>query len=210
MEEKIERKLQPEFQPEFQSDLVRLIQTRRSIRKYQPRQVPRELLAQVLEAGSYAPSAGGGQRTILVGVQDTALCEKLGRLNVSCMDRSHLAGNYVSAEQPSIIDDPSIKSGFYGAPTVCVVFSRDKFLYSIPDAFCAAENMVLTAHALGLSSCIIARAENTFATEYGRQLMQTWNIPADYAARCFVLLGYCEGDYPAIKPRKEGRVKIIE
>jgi nitroreductase len=205
-----EQKLQPEFQPEFQEDLARLIQTRRSIRKYQPRQVPRELLAQVLEAGSYAPSAGGGQRTILVAVQDTALCETLGRLNVNAMDRSHLAGNHVSAEQPSIIDDPRIQSGFYGAPTVCVVFSRDKFLYSIPDAFCAAENMVLTAHALGLSSCIVARAENTFATEYGRRLMQTWEIPAEYAARCFVLLGYCEGEYPAIKPRKAGRVKIIE
>jgi nitroreductase len=191
-------------------ELMNLIQTRRSIRRYQDKQVPRELLEQVLTAGTHAPSAGGGQRSVLVGIRDTALCERLGRLNASCMDRSHLAGKYVSAEQPSIIDDPNIKSGFYGAPTVCVVFARDKFLYSIPDAFCAAENMVLTAHALGLSSCIVARAENTFDSEYGRQLMQAWEIPENYIARCFVLLGYHEGNYPAPKPRKEGRVKIIE
>lgn len=32
------------------------------------------------------------------------------------------AGNYVSKEQPSTIDDPSIKNGFYDAPTVVCVF----------------------------------------------------------------------------------------
>ena len=73
------------------------------------------------------------------------------------MDRSRLAGSFVSKEQPSIIDDPTIKSGFYGAPTVCVVFAQGNFLYSIPDAFCCAENMVLAATELGISSCIIAR-----------------------------------------------------
>lgn len=29
-------------------------------------------------------------------------------------------------------------------------------------------------------------------------------------AKCFVLLGYCEGEYPQAKPRKEGRVLIVE
>jgi hypothetical protein len=54
-----------------------------------------------------------------------------------------------------------MKSAFYGAPAVCVVFARKNFLYSIPDAFCCAENMVLEATELGLASCIIARAEAT-------------------------------------------------
>ena len=191
-------------------ELLNLMKRRRSIRKYQARQIPREALEQVLEAGSWAPNAGGGQRTMLVGVHDRALVEKLGRLNVARFDRSRLLGGHVSADQPSIIDDPAIKSGFYGAPSLCVVFAPENFLYSVPDAFCCAENMVLAAAEQGLSSCIVARGEETFDNDFGRELMRKWNVPAGWTARCFVLLGYCEGEYPKEKPRNAGRICIVE
>ena len=191
-------------------DIFDLMRSRRSIRKYQERQIPRELVEKVLEAGSYAPNAGGGQRSVLVAIHDRELAERLGRLNAASMDRRKLLGGYVSADRPSIIDDPSIKSGFYGAPTVCVVFTPVNFLYGIPDAFCCAENMVLAAQELGLSSCIVARGEQTFDTDFGRELMQKWGILEGWTARCFVTLGYCEGDYPGSKERRAGRIKIIE
>ncbi len=70
--------------------------------------------------------------------------------------------------------------------------------------------MVLMAAELGISSCIIARGEETFASEIGAALLREWNIPENYIARCFVLLGYCEGEYPKEKPRKENRGRIIE
>ncbi len=169
---------------------------RRSIRKYQDRQISREDMETIIEAGTYAPNAGGGQRSIIVGIRNAFLAEKIGRLNVTRFDRSSLSGSYVSAEQPSIIDDPTMKSGFYGAPAICVVFAMKNFLYSIPDAFCCAENMVLMAAELGISSCIIARGEETFVGEIGAALLREWGIPENYIARCFVLLGYCEGEYP--------------
>ena len=84
------------------------------------------------------------------------------------------------------------------------------WLSSIPDAFCCAENMVLEATELGLASCIIARGEETFANPEGQAYLREWNIPENYEARCFVLLGYCNGTYPAEKPRKAGRSTIIE
>lgn len=191
-------------------ELFELMKHRRSIRKYQEKQVPREDLEKILEAGIFAPNAGGGQRSMVVAVQDPELVEKIGKLNVARFDRSRLVGGHVSAEQPSIIDDPTIKSGFYGAPTVVIVFAKKNFLYSIPDAFCCAENMVLEAADLGVASCIIARGEETFDNEPGAALLREWAIPEEMVARCFVLLGYCEGDYPAEKPRKENRIKIIE
>ncbi len=190
--------------------LLDLMKYRRSIRKYEERQIEKSDLEKVLEAGLFAPSAGGGQRSMIVAVRDAELTEKLGRLNVACMDRNRLAGSHVSSEQPSIIDDPTIKSGFYGAPTVCVVFAMKNFLYSIPDAFCCAENMVLEATELGLASCIIARAEATFAGPEGQEYLRKWNIPENFEARCFVLLGYCRGEYPSEKPRKPGRSMIVE
>lgn len=191
-------------------ELLELMKHRRSIRKYQDKQISKADLEKIIEAGTYAPNAGGGQRSIIVGIRNTELTEKIGRLNIARFDRSRLAGNYVSKEQPSIIDNPALKSGFYGAPSVCVVFAPLNFLYSIPDAFCCAENMVLMASELGISSCIIARGEETFDNEPGKALLNEWNIPGSYIARCFVLLGYCEGEYPEAKPRRENRSKVIE
>ena len=191
-------------------ELLELIKYRRSIRKYQDRQISREDMETIIEAGTYAPNAGGGQRSIIVGIRNAELAEKIGRLNVARFDRSKLSGSYVSADQPSIIDDPSMKSGFYGAPAVCIVFAMKNFLYSIPDAFCCAENMVLMAAELGISSCIVARGEETFDNEIGAALLREWNIPENYIARCFVTLGYCDGEYPLPKPRKAQRSRIIE
>lgn len=187
-----------------------LVKYRRSIRKYEDTQIPREDLERIIEAGSFAPNAGGGQRSMIVAIRDRELSDKLGKLNVASLRRDNLIGGNVSAEQPSIIDDPTIKSGFYGAPTVVVVFAQHNFLYSVPDAFCCAENMVLAATELGISSCIIARAEETFYNEYGKALMTQWGVPENYAPRCFVLLGYCKGEYPKIKLRKENRTLIVE
>ena len=191
-------------------DLFELIKYRRSIRKYQDKQIKRSDLEKIIEAGLYAPNAGGGQRAIICAIHNKELCDKIGKLNISKFDRRTLCGSYVSSEQPSIIDDPSAKSGFYGAPTVCVIFGPKNFLYSIPDAFCCAENMVLAATELEIASCIVARGEETFDNEEGATFLKEWEIPENYIACCFVLLGYCNGDYPTDKPRKKNRCKIID
>ena len=191
-------------------ELLELMKYRRSIRRYQARQISKTDMETIMEAGTYAPNAGGGQRSMIVGIHNAALAGKIGIMNLARFDRSKLAGSYVSQEQPSIIDDPSMKSGFYGAPSVCIVFAPKNFLYSVPDAFCCAENMVLMAAELGISSCIAARGEETFDSEIGAALLQEWDIPENYVARCFVLLGYVDGDYPNGKPRKAGRMKIVK
>ena len=45
-------------------------------------------------------------------------------------------------DRPSIADDPSIQSAFYGAPTVITLFGPKQFLYAINDCSVAAENMM--------------------------------------------------------------------
>lgn len=191
-------------------DYFDLVKARRSIRKYQDRQIERVDLEKIIEAGLYAPNAGGGQRSIIVAIRSKELCEKIGRMNAARFDRSRLAGSYVSTEQPSLIDDPTIKSGFYGAPAVCTVFGPRDFLYSVPDAFCCAENMVLAATELGLASCIVARGEESFDNDPGKKFLRQWAIPENYIARCFVLLGYREGAQPRAKPRRDRRSLIVE
>ena len=190
-------------------ELTQAIETRHSIRKYQAKQIQREDLEKVINAGLRAPNAGGRQGSFIIGIHDRELTEKIGKLNIANFDRSKLLGGYVSDEQPSIIDDPTIKSGFYGAPSVCVIFGPKDFLYSVADAFCCAENMVLMATSLGLGSCIIARGEETFDNPDGEKLLSQWQIPEGYVALCFVLLGYVDGNLPSAKKLHEGRFKIV-
>ena len=190
--------------------LMDIIEARHSVRKYTEQQISRENLELILKAGNFAPNAGGGQRSMLIGIRDRDLTTRIGIMNLAGFDRSNLVGSYVSKEQPSVIDDPTMKNGFYGAPSVVVVFGQERFLYRVADAFCCAENMVLQATELGISSCIISRGEETFASPEGQELLKKWGVPENYSAVCFVILGYIDGEQPHTKPRRPGRVKIIE
>lgn len=173
-------------------------------------QIRRKDLEQILEAGNFAPNAGGGQRSMMFAIHDKELTTKIGKMNMANFDRSHLAGSFVSREQPSTIDDSTIKNGFYDAPTVICIFSQDNFMFKTADAFCMAENMILQATELGVASCIISRGYETFENEEGRKLMKEWEVPEGYSCQCFVILGYIAGEQLHSKPRKPGRVKIVE
>lgn len=190
--------------------LMDIIKARHSIRKYTDEQISREDMEKVMEAGNFAPNAGGGQRSILIGIHNKEMTTEIGIMNLSKFDRSNLAGSYVSKEQPSAIDDPTIKNGFYGAPSVVAVFGQNGFSFREADAFCCAENMILQATELGIASCIISRGSETFLSAEGQKLLKKWEIPENYSAVCFVILGYIDGEQPHTKPRKAGRVRIIE
>lgn len=190
--------------------LMDIIKARHSIRKYTDKQIFRADMKLILEAANYAPNAGGAQRNMMIGIRDKALTTRLGQMNLAKFDRSALIGSYVSKEQPSTIDDPNIKNGFYGAPSVIAIFGQNNFLFRDADAFCCAENMVLQATELGISSCIISRGAETFSSDEGRALMKEWGVPENYSAVCFVILGYIDGEPPHRKPRRENRIKIIE
>ena len=189
--------------------LIDIIKARHSIRKYTDKQIDRKDLEKILEAGNFAPNAGGGQRSMMVAIHNKELATHVGKLNMRQFDRTHLAGSYVSKEQPSVIDDATIKNGFYDAPTVVCVFCQDNFLFKTADAFCMMENMILQATELGIASCIISRGHETFASEEGQALMKEWGVPEGYACQGFVILGYIDGEQPRGKPRKPGRVKIL-
>ena len=190
--------------------LMNIIKARHSVRKYTDKQISRENLELILEAGNYAPNAGGRQRSMIVAVHNAELTAKIGRMNVAKFDRSRLIGSYVSKEQPSVIDDPTMKNGFYGAPTVAAIFCQNGFAFRVADAFCMAENMLLQATELGISSCIISRGEETFLSDEGQALLKEWGVPENYSAVCFVILGYIDGEQPHTKPRKPNRIKIFE
>ena len=190
-------------------DVMEAIMHRRTIRRFDERQVDEEALQEILQAGLYAPSAGGRQGPIFAVCQDREVNERLGRIKRANSRPSMAHGNaYVSREQPSIADDPTIKNAFYDAPTVITIFGPKNFLFAVDDAAVAAENMMLAADGLGVGSCYLGQGWPAFNDPYGQEILQKWQIPTNYYAVMQLLLGYPrEGDpHPKGKPRKEGRV----
>lgn len=189
-------------------ELLELIKNRRSIRKYLNEKIKTEDLQKIVEAGIYAPNPGGKQGTKIIMLNDAELIHRIGIINADCENRDW-GGAGVSKEQPSIIDDLTIKSGFYGCTAlgiICVPKDRRTTVNCIGSAFVCAQNMVLEAYDLGVSSCIVGRAEDTFATPEMKALLDTWGLDKDYAPLVFVCLGYINGEYPKGKQRNDGRI----
>lgn len=157
--------------------------TRRSVRSYQKRQVPREVLDKVLEAGRYAPSAMGRQSAFYIAVQDAETVAELSRMNAAVMGAD--------------------KNPFYGAPTVILAFAVPGSQNSIEDATLGLGNMFNAAHALGLASCWINRVKEMFATDAGKALLARWGVTEALEGVGSCILGYATDELPAPRERRE-------
>ena len=168
------------------------LKTRRSCRAYQDRQLDRDSLDTVIDAGRWAASGRGSQDPVIVAVQDKALRDELSRMNASIMGTD---------------SDP-----FYGAPTVLVVLARREVPTAVEDGSLTMGSMMLAAESVGLASCWVHRAKETFETEAGRQLLAAWGLDPDaYIGVGNLILGYAaEGGVKPAAARKEGRVVYIK
>ena len=86
-----------------QNETLENLKTRRAVRSYQDRMPEMELIEQVVEAGTYAPTGMGRQSPIIVAVTDKAVRDRIARLNAGVMGGD--------------------KDPFYGAPVVLVVLA---------------------------------------------------------------------------------------
>lgn len=168
------------------NEVICALKERRSVRAYRPEQISEDDLAQILEAGTYAPSGMGAQSAIMVVVQDPETIARLSKLNAAVMGAN---------------TDP-----FYGAPTVIVVLANQDRGTWLEDGSLVMGNLMNAAHSLGLGSCWIHRAREVFASDEGQALLRQWGIQGNYAGVGHCILGYPAGPLPEAKPRKEHAV----
>lgn len=159
---------------------------RRSVRGYKKELVPAEVLDEILEAGKYAPSGMGQQKTLMVVTQNPELIAKLSKMNADVM---------------GVKSDP-----FYGAPTVVIVFADSEQGTCVENGSLVMGNLMNAAHAVGVDSCWIHRAREVFDSKEGKALKDEWGVPESYVGIGHCVLGYRSGDYPEAKTRKDGFV----
>jgi nitroreductase len=149
-------------------ELYEAIKGRRSIRAYKPQDVPEKVVEKLIEAASYAPSAGNIQPWKFVIARNAEVKRKLAQ----------------AAEQTFIEE----------APVVIVVCAnekraemsygfRGKALYCIQDTAAATQNILLTAYSLGLGACWIGAFNED-------QAKKAVNAPEEMRPVAMIPVGY--------------------
>lgn len=161
--------------------------TRRSIRAFNDRPIAEEDLQLILKAGMYSASGQGKQSAIMVVVQNPADLEQLEKLN------------------STVVGSSPDRKNFFGAKTVIVVLADRNVATHVYDGSLVMGNLMNAAHALGIGSCWIHRAKQTFESEEGQALLDKWGIEGDYEGIGNCILGYYD-ESPQPKERKENWV----
>lgn len=83
----------------IQNSVMETIMHRRAIRRFETRQIEESALQQILQAGLYAPSAGGRQGVVFAVCQSKEINDRLGRIKrANSNPRMATAASYVSRE----------------------------------------------------------------------------------------------------------------
>ena len=135
--------------------------TRRSIRRYEKQDIPKDVLDKILEAGRQAPSAGNKQPWHFIVLSDYDIKEKL----------SHGKWNTFVKDSAVTI----VGCGYIGDE-----YGRK---WSTVDISIALQNMVIAAWGLGIGSCWIGDFKEA-------EVKSLLNIPEDRKVIALVAFGY--------------------
>ena len=213
------------------AQLIRLMASRRSCRRFQRRPVGRALLEDLVRIGVTAPSGTNSQAWTFTILPDRGAVEALGRevarffrrLNamaenpllrkgLKLLGRRELTDYYRDYHQSvSEALAEQEKTGrdrlFHGAPAAIVVATRPGGSTPKEDALLATQNILLAAHALGLGSCLIGFAVAALTKEV--RLKRFLGVPDEERIQAVIALGYPDESYLRIAGRKGYRLRTF-
>lgn len=127
-------------------DLFEAIVSRRSVRKYKSKELEWFKIAQIIEAGTFAPSSGNVQDWRFIVVRDRAAIANIAK---ACF------GQHWMETAPALVvvcsDTRNLKR---------LYDQRGVDFYSIQNCAAAIQNMLLAAESLGLGSCWVGAFDN--------------------------------------------------
>jgi nitroreductase len=158
-----------------EKDILGLLKTRRSVRIYQDKPIPQDLLLQILEAGRWAATGANLQPWHFIVVTDPETRKRIGEVaRFFFIKSSHVEK----------------------APVVLVLgFDTRKGKYGRYDATLAGGNMMTMATSLGLGTCWIGAFDEP-------RVKAILEIPDNIEVIALITLGYPE-EKAEVPPRVE-------
>ena len=143
------------------NETIKSIKERRSIRKYKDREIPKEILEELVDCGRLAPSARNVQPWEFIVVTEKETLKMLGKI---------------------ISTGPFVEDS-----AACIVICGDAVNHHlIEDGSAATENILVAAHSLGLGACWVAGYNRT----YNNKVKEILGIPGDKVLVAFIPIGY--------------------
>jgi nitroreductase len=150
-------------------NMLNLLKSRRSIRKFQEREIEKEKIDTILKSALLSPSSRGRRPWEFVAVTDKGLIQKLSQ--------SKQSGSQF----------------LKGAPLGIVVLANKNLCdVWIEDTSIVATIIQLTAQDLGLGSCWIQIRERLYSEDKNADtyIKEILNIPENCSVECIIAIGY--------------------
>jgi nitroreductase len=182
------------------NDVFENIYLRRSVRDYKPNDVPDDIIRELIKAGTYAPSAVNKQPWRFVVNKNREMISRLSeRAKKLWLDSVDKSSDPEIKRLANIMKIPEFNI-FYNAPVLILIFSVPDAYSPQYDCASAAENMMLAAQSLGISSCWIG-----FGMPLGsdHDILVELKVPEDYRLMVPLIFGYPVKDIQTAPPRKE-------
>lgn len=150
-------------------EVLEAIRKRRSIRKYQDKPVPDDVLKAILDCARLAPSAGNRQPWVFVVVTKPEVKNKL----------VEASGNQAFLAQAPVVivvcGDAEVSAARYE--------DRGRSLYFIQDTAAAVTNILLAATSFGLGTCWVGAFRETLVRE-------VLDLPSNLRPLAMIPIGY--------------------
>ena len=141
-------------------EVIKILKERRSIRKYQKKEVPENIIEGIIDCARFAPSAINIQPWEFIVITDGEMRKKIADIT----------------DYGKFIAD---------APLCIAVFCKDTKYY-LEDGSAATTYILLAAKAYGLGSCWVAGDKKNYASDIRKLL----GVPDGYKLVSLISIGY--------------------
>ena len=171
------------------------IMGRRSVRAYKNLPVEREKLEIVANCGINAPSALNGQPWMIRIVDDAEYINGVTKV--------------FAETNPKMAGEAGFKNAFRNAPAFIAVLNPSDGSGTF-DCGLLTENMLLSAKALGLGTCVLGSMARFLSAEEGvKEYLEKLNIPEGYQLLMVIAIGYPD-ESPAARARNTDVIQFVD
>jgi len=187
-------------------NLSDILINRRSVRNYQAKPVPTDIIQHIINDSILAPSAGNEQPWKFIVVSNQKMID---RISAECkknfLERIATNPNDYAKKYEKMLQKEAFHI-FYHAPAVVFIIGEERIKNLVADCALAASYFMLSATSKGLGTCWV-----NFGTEINNpELRDELGIPENHKIVAPLALGY-PVKTPAIPLRKEQQVlKVTE
>jgi nitroreductase len=166
-------------------DAKQAIITRRSVRSFIKRSVPPDLIAEILDSGSKAPSASNGRPWEFIIVKDQKVKDKIGYLGArSLYERK-------KRKLKQALKQAKEKFAMIAEAPVYIVVACDTKkspIFWVHDGSAATQNILLATHALGLGAVWLGAP--VALAKHQNEIKKMLKLPRHVKIASIVALGY--------------------